>query len=98
MENSKKHKADTEMIDMIASLAALDLTDDEKAAAAGDMEKMIAFFDRLKGADTEAGDADIGSGQNILRMDEPEESIMAEEILCLAPESREGMYKVPRTI
>ena len=89
---------DQKMIDMIASLAALELTDDEKAAASEDMEKMLAFFDRLKGADTNAVDKDNGSEQIILRPDEPKESLMAEEIYMLAPEGSDGMYKVPRTI
>ncbi len=100
---------DKKTVGDIAVLAALSLTDEEKEQAWEDMSRMVSFFDRLKQADVEgisgynspepaAGREDCGQDAESFRKDVSVDPAAAEEIRSLAPQMKDDMFIVPRTV
>lgn len=89
-----------EMIENLASLARLHFNDAEKQEIKSDLQRMIAFIDKLNELDTENVHPvlHMGDGSNVFREDEVQGSITREEALKNAPDSDGVFFKVPKVI
>lgn len=88
------------LVDKIAHLARLQFSDTEKASIKGDLQKMIAFVEKLNELDT-TGVAPLlhmSDNVNILREDEVKGSIDRLTALKNAPLHDEQFFKVPKVI
>ena len=101
-----------EMIEYVGILAKLELSGAEKEEAKKDMERMLAYIDKLNELDTEGVEPMTHRFPltNVFREDIPgEESlphsglaerelINRESILKNAPEQKNGAFKAPKTV
>lgn len=89
-----------ETLTYVAGLSKLHLTEEEKEAAKKDMTAMIDYFDEMNELDT----TDVEPMTNVI----PAGDVFREDIICNedghedllanAPEIKEGMLKVPKTV
>jgi len=88
------------MVDKLAHLARLKFNEEEKKAIKKDLEKMIAFVEKLD--ELKLDDVDpllhMSDEVNVLREDEVKGSISREEALKNAPLHDEQFFKVPKVI
>lgn len=84
---------DEEDVEHVAWLARLELTEEEVAAFADDMEDVLEHFDRLDEVEGEPGVPD--RFVNVFRDDEVEECLSREEALRNAPETEDGFFVGP---
>jgi len=93
-------KVTEEMVDKIARLARLKFDDAEKEGIRTDLEKMIAFVEKLNELDTTGVEPLIHMSEsvNILRDDEVRGSISREEALSNAPDTDGTYFRVPKVI
>lgn len=99
-----------ETIEYVGILAKLELSDEEKEQAKADMGRMLDYIDKLGELDTEgvepmshifsvdqffAGENFMG---NVFREDVVSNGDCRDEVLLNAPEQKDGMFKVPRTV
>ncbi|MES2003113.1 MAG: Asp-tRNA(Asn)/Glu-tRNA(Gln) amidotransferase subunit GatC [Bacteroidota bacterium] len=91
---------DASMIDNLAHLARLRFTEAEKEAIGADLQKMVAFVEKLQAVDTEgvAPLLHISDAANVLREDEVKGSVTREEALLNSPVSDPVFFKVPKVI
>ena len=88
------------LVDKIAHLARLQFNDVEKTSIKTDLQKMIAFVEKLNELDT-TGVAPLlhmSDNTNILREDKVNGSISSEEGLRNAPLHDTQFFKVPKVI
>lgn len=88
------------LVDKIAHLARLQFNDVEKASIKNDLQKMIAFVEKLNELDT-TGVAPLlhmSDNINVLRKDEVKGSISREAGLKNAPMHDNQFFKVPKVI
>lgn len=93
-------QVDDEMIDKLSKLAMLEFNDEEKEEIRSDLQKMIAFVDKLKELDT-SGVAPLlhmSDNRDVLREDVPGNMISHEETLKNAPLHDDVYFKVPKVI
>jgi aspartyl-tRNA(Asn)/glutamyl-tRNA(Gln) amidotransferase subunit C len=89
-----------EQVEHIALLARLELSDEEKERAGGELSQILDHFAQLDELDT----ADVPPTEhvfpvvNVLRADTPRPSLPREAALQNAPESADGMFQVPRVV
>jgi aspartyl-tRNA(Asn)/glutamyl-tRNA(Gln) amidotransferase subunit C len=88
------------MIDKLAHLARLKFNDEEKQEIKTDLQRMIAFVEKLDELDLEGVEPllHMSSEVNVLRDDEVKGSISREEALKNAPSHDEQFFKVPKVI
>ncbi len=90
----------TEQVEHIALLARLQLSDEEKERAGGELSQILDHFEQLGALDT----SDVPPTDhvfpvvNVLRADTPRPSLSREAALQNAPESAGGMFQVPRVV
>jgi len=89
-----------QLIDHLASLSKLSFNDEEKAELKNDMQKMIAFIDKLQELDTTGIEplTHMGASMNAMRNDEVKGMVSREEALMNAPVKDEHFFKVPKVI
>jgi len=89
-----------EMIDHLGHLSRLHFSEEEKLAMKEDMQKMIAFVEKLQEVDTTGVEPvqHMGDAVNILREDELKGSISREEALLNSPVKDDEFFKVPKVI
>jgi aspartyl-tRNA(Asn)/glutamyl-tRNA(Gln) amidotransferase subunit C len=89
-----------ELIDNLADLACLEFTGAEKEGLKKDLEKMIAFIDKLNELDTTGVEPQLHMSDeiNTLREDLPEGSVSRQEALKNAPLTDGIYFKVPKVI
>ena len=89
-----------ETIDYVGILAKLELSREEKEAAKADMEKMLDYIDTLNELDTSAVEpmSHVLPVQNVFREDIVTNSDTREQLLSNAPEQKDGMFVVPKTV
>lgn len=94
------NKIDIKTVDEIAHLARLEFKDDAKEAILKDMNRMLAFVDKLNELDTNNVESLIymTDEKNILREDNPEVTITQKEALKNAPKKDSDYFKVPKVI
>lgn len=93
-------RIDGEMMEYIGILAKLDLTEEEKKKAAEDMEQMLDYVDKLNELDTEGIEpmTHIFPLHNVFREDVVTNGDCREDMLANAPGTKDGQYKVPKTV
>jgi len=93
-------QVDDELIDKLSKLAMLQFNDEERAEIKSDLEKMIAFVDKLKELDTTGVEPLLHMSNNtdILREDIPGHMLDRTEALQNAPLHNEEFFQVPKVI
>ena len=88
------------LVDKLAHLAKLKFDAAEKEEIKKDLQKMIAFVDKLNELDLSGVEPllHMSDEVNVLREDEVKDSISREEALKNAPVHDEKFFKVPRVI
>ena len=90
----------TEMIDNLAKLAKLQISEEDKEGFKKDLEQMIGFIGKLNELDTEGIEPlmHMSSRTNVFRDDVVQGSISREEALLNAPEKNDEFFLVPKVI
>ncbi|MES1214823.1 MAG: Asp-tRNA(Asn)/Glu-tRNA(Gln) amidotransferase subunit GatC [Bacteroidota bacterium] len=88
------------LVEKLAHLAKLHFDDDQKAGIKDDLQKMIAFVEKLNELDTTGVKPllHMSDEVNVLREDEVKGSISREEALQNAPLHDDRFFKVPKVI
>ena len=88
------------MIENLASLARLHFNDEEKREIKSDLQRMIAFIDKLNELNTDGIEPvlHMTDQTNAFREDEIQGSITREEGLKNAPATDGVFFKVPKVI
>jgi aspartyl-tRNA(Asn)/glutamyl-tRNA(Gln) amidotransferase subunit C len=89
-----------DLINNLAQLAKLEFNDAERDEIKNDLQKMIAFIDKLNELDTTGVEPllHMSENVNVLREDEVKGSISREEALKNAPLHDDQFFKVPKVI
>ena len=89
-----------EMMDKLAHLARLSFNDAEKKEIKTDLQRMIAFVEKLNELDLEGVEPLLHMSDeiNVLRDDEVKGQISREDALKNAPLHDEQFFKVPKVI
>jgi len=87
-------------VEHVALLSRLELTEQEKARFAEQLDAILAYMGKLNELDTEGIEPMVHGieGTEPVRLDELGQSLPRQEALQNAPESRDGYFKVPRII
>ncbi len=93
-------EVNNELINNLSKLARLEFNDAEKDEIKNDLQKMIAFIDKLNELDTTGVEPllHMSENVNVLREDEVTGSISREQALKNAPLHDEQFFKVPKVI
>lgn len=88
------------MVDKLANLARLSFNDAEKQEIKTDLQRMIAFVEKLNELDLDGVEPLLHmSGEvNVLREDEIKGSVSREQALKNAPQHDDQFFKVPKVI
>ncbi len=88
------------MVDKLAHLARLKFEDADRTEIKNDLQRMIAFVEKLNELDLSAVEPLLHMSDeiNVLREDEVKGSISREEALKNAPVKDENFFKVPKVI
>jgi len=91
---------DAKMVDELAHLARLRFDDSEKESIRADLQKMVAFVEKLEKVDTTGVEPllFISDAANVLREDIVQGSVSREEGLLNSPVSDAVFFKVPTVI
>lgn len=94
------HIIDDETIEYVGILAKLELDDEEKEAAKKDMGRMLDYIDKLNELDTDGVEpmSHVFPVYNVFREDVVTNGDDRDQILKNAPESKDGAFKVPKTV
>jgi len=100
MAEEKKERIDGAVIENVEILSKLTLSEEEKAAAKSDMEEMLTYIDKLQELDTSSVEpmTHAFTLSNVFREDVVTGGDGSAAALANAPEVKEGMYLVPKTI
>ena len=93
-------KITDELIDNLAQLARLEISDADKPGLKIDLERMTAFIEKLNELNTDGVEPllHMSPRMNVLREDEVKGSISREEALLNAPVKNEAFFLVPTVI
>ena len=93
-------KVDDALIDKLANLSKLEFEAADKEAIKGDLERMLAFVEKLDEVDTEGIEPliYINPEINVYRKDEVTEHLTQEEALKNGPEHDSFYFKVPKVV
>lgn len=93
-------KIDIKTVNEVAHLARLEFNEDGKIEILNDMNRMLAFVDKLNELDTDGTEALIymTDEKNVLREDDPKETLTQKEALKNAPKKDSDYFKVPKVI
>lgn len=88
------------IIEYVGILAKLELSQEEKEAAKNDMGRMLDYIDKLNELDTSEVQplSHIFPISNVFREDVVTNRDDKENILKNAPEQKNSMFKVPKTV
>lgn len=91
---------DDDTIEYVSILAKLELSEEEREQAKKDMGRMLDYIDKLGELNTEGVEpmTHVFPVQNVFREDIVTNSDAREELLANAPEQRDGMFVVPKTV
>ena len=98
MSQKAEVKVDKKLVREIASLARLDLTEEETEMFVSQFQDILKYFSILNELDTENVPPAYLSSANksVTREDEIEESVPTEEFLANVPESKDSYVLIPR--
>ncbi|MES2566797.1 MAG: Asp-tRNA(Asn)/Glu-tRNA(Gln) amidotransferase subunit GatC [Bacteroidota bacterium] len=93
-------KIDIKTVNEVAHLARLEFTEEGKVEILNDMNRMLAFVDKLNEMDTDGVEPLIYMTDevNVMREDEPKETVTQKEALKNAPKKDSDYFKVPKVI
>jgi aspartyl-tRNA(Asn)/glutamyl-tRNA(Gln) amidotransferase subunit C len=93
-------KIDVKMVDEIAHLARLEFNDASKQEIINDLNRMLAFVDKLNELNTDSIEPLIymTDETNVLREDEVIQTLTQDEALKNAPRKDSDYFKVPKVI
>ena len=93
-------KIDNELINHIALLARIEMTDEQADALGRQFAEIVAYVDKLSELDTDGVEpmAHTLDVCNVLAADAPGESLSAEQALANAPARDGDFFKVPKVI
>ena len=83
-------------VEHIAELARLALSDDEKARYQEQLSAILEYAERLQAADTSviSPTATVLPLRNVMRADEPRDSMSREDVLANAPQAEADCFRV----
>lgn len=98
-EKNMANMISDEIIEYVAILAKLELSEEEKQQAKADMGKMLDYIDKLNELDTADVEpmSHVFPAENVFREDVVTNGDMREEMLSGAPGEKDGMFMAPRT-
>lgn len=98
MNNKVEVQVDENLVKEIASLARLDLTEEETETFVSQFQHILKYFSILNELDTENVPPAYLSSANksVTREDEIEESVPTQEFLSNAPQSKDDYIVIPR--
>lgn len=93
-------KIDIKTVEEVAHLARLEFTEEGKTDILNDMNRMLAFVDKLNEMDTDGVEPLIYMTDevNVMREDEPAATLTQKEALKNAPKKDSDYFKVPKVI
>lgn len=93
-------KIDIKTVEEVAHLARLEFTEEGKVDILNDMNRMLAFVDKLNEMDTDGVEPLIYMTDeiNVMREDEAKETLTQKEALKNAPKKDSDYFKVPKVI
>lgn len=91
---------DRQLVEYVAELGKLSLTEAEKELMQQDLTKVLQYMDVLNRLDTEGVEplVHVSGVENVFRQDIPRESFPREAILQNAIAVEDGCFKVPQTV
>ena len=89
-----------ELVDRLARLARITLSDSERERCRREFGDIIAYMDTLSELETEGAEPAVQLSRevNAVRGDEISESADVRTVLMNAPESRKNCFSVPKTV
>ena len=95
-----KVKINKELIEHVAGLARLKLTDKEIETFSKELKEVIEAFSSIDKVDTKGIEASLQPVElkNVLRADKKEESFSQEEVLSLTEHEKDGYFKGPKAV
>ena len=98
MSQKEEVQVDEKLVKEIASLARLDLTEEETQTFVSQFQDILKYFSILNELDTEDVPPAYLSSANksVVREDEIEESVPTPDFLSNAPQSRNDYVVIPR--
>jgi aspartyl-tRNA(Asn)/glutamyl-tRNA(Gln) amidotransferase subunit C len=93
-------KIDIKTVEEVAHLARLEFTEEGKADILNDMNRMLAFVDKLNEMDTDGVEPLIymTDEKNVMREDESKDTLTQKEALKNAPKKDSDYFKVHKVI
>ncbi|HEY4554618.1 MAG TPA: Asp-tRNA(Asn)/Glu-tRNA(Gln) amidotransferase subunit GatC [Bacillaceae bacterium] len=90
-------KISKEQVHHVAHLARLDINEEQAAALADDLAKIISMAEKLDEIDVASIEptSHVFEQKNIMREDVAEKGLPREEVLKNAPDHQDGQIKVP---
>jgi len=95
-----KVKINKELIEHVADVARLKLTDKEIETFSRELKEVIETFSSIDKVDTEDIEASLQpvALKNVLRVDKKEKSFSQEEVLSLTEHKKDGYFKGPKVV
>lgn len=89
-----------DLIKYLEKLARITLTGDEEKKVGNELQDILTYIDMLNELDTDGVEAmsHCFPVTNVMREDEVQPSMSADEIVANAPESQDGCFVVPKTV
>ena len=89
-----------DLIKYLEKLARITLTEDEEKKVGNELQDILTYIDMLNELDTDGVEAmsHCFPVTNVMREDEVQPSMSADEIVSNAPESQDGCFVVPKTV
>lgn len=93
-------KITDEMIEYVAKLAKLEITEEEKAGIESDLGRILDYIDTMKELDTEGIEplSHVFPVKNVFREDVVVNGPDRENLLANAPAQKDGCFVVPKTV
>jgi len=99
-ENTMDNRIDKQMVQRVALLGRLELSEAETAQLSGNLSEIVGYIEKINELDTSQVEplAHCLPVQNVLRADVPRPSLSNEQALANAPDSVDGYFKVPKIL
>jgi aspartyl-tRNA(Asn)/glutamyl-tRNA(Gln) amidotransferase subunit C len=91
-------KIDAALVSRVASLAALELTAEERDALASQLTRIVEHFEALRAIPDELLEGDLPAPPSPLRRDEARDGSPGALVESNAPEFAHGHFVVPRVV
>lgn len=87
-------------VDHVARLARLDLSEEERERMTQQLDRILAYMDKLNELDTSQVEptTHVLPLQNVMREDAPRASLAQGDALANAPDREEAFFRVPRIL